>query len=150
MSGALFNSDLYKKPNHCYIEFYIIHSHSVILCNAVVENCCFCKKLLRLDQPRHVSCALLLNHQFAKNSLCTSMVWFTSISLYQSMALFSLCTKAHVAYVCGCSVVCRKQLLATGDALGVIKVWKLSDELTAESAAERELLSELADTSTQE
>lgn len=44
----------------------------------------------------------------------------------------------------------RRQLIATGDALGVVKIWSLNDELTTESAAEREILNALADTSGQE
>lgn len=44
----------------------------------------------------------------------------------------------------------RKNLLASGDALGVVKVWKLNDELTTESASERDLLNSMVDTSSQE
>ncbi|XP_067936380.1 cytoplasmic dynein 2 intermediate chain 2-like [Watersipora subatra] len=44
----------------------------------------------------------------------------------------------------------QRHLMASGDALGVIKVWRLNDELTVESAAERELLNKLADVSSHE
>jgi len=40
--------------------------------------------------------------------------------------------------------------MATGDAVGVIKVWQLNDEITTESAAERDILNSLADTSGQD
>lgn len=39
---------------------------------------------------------------------------------------------------------CRSQLLATGDASGVVKVWRLSTELTAQGSNEMEQLDSLA------
>ena len=38
----------------------------------------------------------------------------------------------------------RPQLLATGDASGVVKVWRLSTELTAQGSSEMEELNSLA------
>ena len=40
--------------------------------------------------------------------------------------------------------------MASGDAHGVVKVWKLNEELTTESASERDLLNSMVDTSSQE
>ncbi len=39
---------------------------------------------------------------------------------------------------------CRPQVLATGDASGVVKVWRLSTELVAQSGNEMEQLNALA------
>ncbi|KAF6028805.1 WDR34 [Bugula neritina] len=44
----------------------------------------------------------------------------------------------------------QRKFMATGDAVGVIKVWQLNDEITTESAAERDILNSLADTSGQD
>ena len=50
-----------------------------------------------------------------------------------------------------CNIYCfRRNLLASGDAHGVVKVWKLNEELTTESASERDLLNSMVDTSSQE
>ena len=40
--------------------------------------------------------------------------------------------------------------MASGDAHGVVKVWKLNEELITESASERDLLNSMVDTSSQE
>ena len=39
---------------------------------------------------------------------------------------------------------CRPQLLASGDASGVVKIWRLSTELTAQTPNEVELLNAIA------
>lgn len=41
-------------------------------------------------------------------------------------------------------LISRPQLLATGDASGVVKVWRLSTELTAQASNEIDLLNSLA------
>jgi len=38
----------------------------------------------------------------------------------------------------------RTQLLATGDALGCVMIWKLSDELTKQTLKEEEQLEDIA------
>lgn len=52
-----------------------------------------------------------------------------------------LCCRHYSLMSCD---ILRSQLLATGDASGVVKVWHLSTELTAQASNEMEQLNSLA------
>ena len=45
---------------------------------------------------------------------------------------------------------CRRQLIATGDAKGIVKIWRLGDDLTNQGPRDMETLRDLANTQTTE
>lgn len=72
------------------------------------------------------------------------MILLRAAVCISEVPLYYICCPVHAAYRFIDLVHCRPQMLASGDASGIVKVWRLSTELTAQGSNEMEQLNSLA------